>query len=149
MKRTALKSRSPLRSKLRAVGLGKNWRKQLDELCRKVVVEVRDKETCQRCGNTKAAGNKIDWAHVKAGRSINLAWIPWASMALCAGCHFYFDANGNGRVGSPSRFWWAGKFPKRDVLLRVWEQQRSRPKFDPLATRLWLEQEIARHDAVD
>lgn len=115
---------------------------QLKKLCRYLVVELRDKDTCQRCGNTKAAGNQIHWAHVRAGRAETLQYQEWASMALCAGCHFFFDGRGNGKPGTESRAWWAQKWPDRDLKLTAWEHQRNRPKFDPVLTKLALEHQI-------
>jgi len=116
----------------------------LTKLCRRLVVELRDNGICQRC-QAHASQSQIHWAHVRAGRAATLTWAPWASLALCAGCHFWFDGNGNGKPDTQSRRWWAEKFPDRDLLLRAWEQERSRKKFDPELTKHWLEQEIARY----
>jgi hypothetical protein len=132
------------RTRIRPVSKKRTSRAALVKLARRLVVELRDGNTCQRCGNIGGDCCKIDWAHVKAGRALSLTYAPWAALALCAGCHFFFDGNGNGKPDTLSRRWWAEKFPDRDLLLRQWEQQRSRPKFDPDLTALWLRQEIAK-----
>lgn len=120
--------------------------KRLTALCRRLVVEIRDHDTCQRCG-ARRCDSQIHWAHVKAGRAKSLTWQPWASLALCAGCHFWYDGNGNGKPGTESRLWWASKWPDRDFCLQAWERERRRPKFDAALTLAWLEREIERTEA--
>src|SRR5574341_1857418 len=140
--------RSPLRRvrlvrRLRAVSKKMVSLRALKKLAREVVVELRDQHQCQRCPNSGhdfqhrdrngkivAGPPEIHWAHVLAGRAKTLMLKPWAAMALCAGCHFWYDANGGGAMGSKSREWWASKFPEREILLRTWELDRRRPKFN-------------------
>lgn len=124
-----------------------SWYKTLTKLARRLVVELRDRNTCQRCGKTSQV-SKIDWAHVKAGRSVHITWKPWAALALCAGCHNWYDANGNGKTDTSSRRWWAMKWPERELQMLAYEHSRGRqPKFVPAVEILWLEREIAREEA--
>lgn len=154
--------RSPLLHKagLRPVAKRKRpYKAKLTALCRRLVVELRDKKQCQRCPNSghdlehrNRSGlivfgpPQIHWAHVKAGRAESITYHPAMSMALCAGCHFWYDANGNGKQGTESRRWWAAMFPDRDLKLRLWETDRNRAKFDPVFTQLYLEQEIRKYE---
>lgn len=153
MKRTPLARRS----RLRPVSKKQVTVAALNKLARHLVVVLRDEGACQRCGTSShdawhrnRAGKmepgppQIHWAHIRAGRAKSLAHQPWAAMALCAGCHFWFDANGNGKPGSASREWWAAQFPDRDILLRHWEHQDRHPCWAPAITKAFLEQEIAK-----
>lgn len=64
----------------------------LNKLCRQLVVVIRDKDTCQRCGATYAQ-RQIQWAHVHNRTAKSIQWQPWASLALCAECHMWADSN--------------------------------------------------------
>ena len=141
MKRAApLQRRTGLRrSRLRPADRGREQRKlekELDALCRRLVVEIRDKNTCQRCGKN-AAQSKIDWSHVVSRAAKSARHVLWNSMALCAGCHRWWHRFPNAGVK-----WFNEKFPERVVLLESWQHERRRPKIDYQMTRLWLEQQI-------
>ena len=154
MKRSSLTRSTPLS---RGAPLGRKKRiravsKKIDadereakKLCRYLVVELRDQNTCQRCPNHTGIA-KIDWAHVKNRGAKSLVVAPYASLALCAGCHFWFD----GRKGSMARpgegmLWWMQKFPERATQLAYWEHHRSRPKINYRVAVAWLKQEIQRY----
>ena len=87
------------------------------------MVEIRDKSTCQRCGKTSAE-SQIHWAHVQNRQAKSIQWTPWNSLALCAGCHFWFD--GDNRKAARDE-WWAIKWPQRAAALEVWRSLRAKP----------------------
>lgn len=113
----------------------------LNDLCRRLVVEIRDRNRCQRCPN-RIENAQIHWAHVESRQAKSIQWVEWNSLALCAGCHFWFDAH-KGTVLRPSEamIWWREKFPERALALDAWRQQR-RPKVDRQLIRLYLEQQL-------
>lgn len=111
----------------------------LDRLCRYLVVELRDRNTCQRCGAT-ALTHKIDWSHVVTRGAKSIRWTEWNSKALCAGCHRWWGSH-----PLEASTWFREKFPERVILMEAWRQQRSRPKIDRGLVRLYLEAEIAKH----
>lgn len=112
----------------------------LTELCRKLVVEIRDRNTCQKCG---AIHRKLEWAHVHRRNAKSLIYVPWNSLALCGpriyswSCHHWFDSN-----KSVSLEWWKNKFPSRALALQSWMHNRNHRKVDREADRLYLEQKI-------
>lgn len=110
--------------------------KELDALCRRLVVELRDNNTCQRCG----ANERIQWAHIHTRRVKSLRWRAENSLALCAGCHLHWHHHPLEAVQE-----FCAKFPTRASLLHM---VRSVPqKINRDAIKLWLEQEIAKLEA--
>ena len=128
MKRSRVRRQSP---KARV------W-KELDALARHLVVVLRDRNTCQRCGNRWPV-KQIQWAHILNRQAKSIQWTPWASLALCSGCHMWFDAD-----RTRGRAWWAEKFPERAQRLAIWRATRSRPVSLGME-REWLRQEIERY----
>ena len=126
--------------------------KECDRLCRNLVVELRDKNTCQRCeggplvrkrhaGVSLCKQRKIDWAHVYNRQHTRLRHDPIASLALCSGCHLWFD--GSRRKGWE---WFRGAFQAR--AKRIDEIMATPPKRVVLeATKLWLTAEIKKAEA--
>ena len=47
--------------------------KELDRLARQLIVEIRDKNTCQRCGAT-AANSQIQWSHIVTRAAKSIRW---------------------------------------------------------------------------
>ena len=121
--------------------------RKAEELCRHLVVVLRDEETCQRCG-APSSRSQIHWAHVKNRGAKSLVCAPWASLALCAGCHFWFDAH-KGSLARPGEGmeWWMKAFPMRAVALRAWEHERRHPKVDYGLLCVFLQAEINRFGA--
>jgi hypothetical protein len=115
---------------------------QLNNLARLLIVELRDKSTSQLCGKT-AEQSQIHWAHVVNRGAKSIQWREWASLALCAGCHIYFDGD-NRKVAREE--WWAVKWPARAILLRAWRASKP-PKIDLEMERMYLEQAIANAEA--
>ena len=143
MKRTALSRKTPMqRRRFTASAVGKDRarrEKHLDALCRKLVVELRDRNTCQRCGTEKVREDaQIHWAHIFTRNHKRLRWNPDNSLALCAGCHLWMD-----REKRDGYLWFARKFPDRAMGLGLLRRDRSRkPKMDLATERLWLENAI-------
>jgi hypothetical protein len=122
----------------------KKLERECTKLCRRLVVEIRDCHRCQRCGN-RCFEAKIDWAHVKNRGARSLVFVPWASLALCTGCHFFFDGNkGNRLHPGEGMLWWREKFPDRALALDAWERNRNKPRVDRHVEKLWLQQELAK-----
>ena len=72
--------------------------KALDAACRAEVVEIRDRNYCQRCGAQDGEWIKehqryvkIQWAHVHTREYYITRWEPDNSLALCDCCHVWFD----------------------------------------------------------
>lgn len=109
-------------------------------LCRRLVVEIRDQNTCQRCGRTKG---KIEWCHVITRNAPSLVNVPWNSLALCGpkvyswSCHHWFDSN-----KSESIVWWEQKFPDRAQLLQAWRHTEPHRTPDRRLEARWLENQI-------
>jgi hypothetical protein len=93
----------------------------LDRVARAEIIEDRDRNICQRCGDfagkvgTEWAGRferefvvVIQWAHVHTREYYITRWEPDNSLALCSRCHVWFD---NHKVLSLD--WFAKKFPER------------------------------------
>jgi 5-methylcytosine-specific restriction endonuclease McrA len=120
--------------RLRSVGLGKRWKKSLDDLCRKVTFE-RDRYCCVKCGSSE----RIQWSHVRSRRYLSTRWSMFNVKTLCAGCHLWFGQN---PIAAAQWFW--EKFPDRHnrVLLASHHQHG---KIDREAIRLGLEQDLARY----
>lgn len=114
---------------------GATW-SRLNRLCRQLVVEVRDGNRCQRCPIPRS-DVQIHWAHVITRGAKSAQWVEWNSLALCAGCHFWFD--GHREKGLK---WWSAKFPEREVLRLAWKAQRSRPKINYDLIQRYLEQRL-------
>lgn len=112
---------------------------ELNRLARRLVVECRDKNTCQRCGKTSAE-SQIHWAHVIGRLAKSIQWTPWNSLALCAGCHFWFDGDNRAKAREE---WWAVKWPDRALQLQVWRSKKPRP-IDLDLERAFLLQELDR-----
>ena len=115
----------------------------LTKLCRKLVVELRDENTCQKCGKPWSGPHSIEWAHVKTRNAKSLIYVPWNSLALCGpkryawSCHYWWHSS----VASAME-WWRAKFTDRAVLLEAWEHAKRHPPIDRAAERLWLENAI-------
>ena len=117
----------------------------LNQLCRRLVVVVRDRSICQRCGTRPP--NQIQWAHVLTRTQKWAQWDADFSMALCSGCHFWFDANkGNLMRPSTGLAWWMEKFPDRATRLMALYASKKRPKVDREALKLWLEAELKKRE---
>ena len=145
MKRSSLPRSAGPKRKTRLRARKADPAKECKWLCRRLVVELRDQNTCQRCG-ASSERSQIHWAHVKNRGAKSLVCAPWASLALCAGCHFWFDAH-KGSITNPGdgMKWWIEKFPERAVRLSFWNHQRNRPKINYSIEKLWLEQELAQY----
>lgn len=130
LKKTRFKA-SP-RGRARAVS-----ERELNHLCRRLVVELRDKSTCQRCGAT-AATHQIQWCHVLRRHWKSAQWTEWNSLALCSGCHVWFDGN------RKSWDWFAAKWPERALTIEAWEAQTKRKRVDLPLIKIYLEVEIAK-----
>lgn len=116
--------------------------RRLKDLCRFYVVLIRDRETCQRCGS-RGITRGVQWCHVLSRKAPSLVCVPVNSLALCAACHFWFDAN-KGKLVAPGEGleWWIEKFPDRALALGQWQRSR-RKKAEPLSVQiLWFEQHI-------
>ena len=119
----------------------------LTKLCRKLVVELRDDNTCQRCGKRWNGPHSIEWAHVKTRNAQSLIYVPWNSLALCGpkryawSCHYWWHS----RVGE-AMGWWRDTFTDRAVLLEAWEHAKRHPPIDRAAERLWLENAIRERE---
>lgn len=112
--------------------------KACDKLARHLIVVLRDKNTCQRCGNKGDDGFKIDWSHVHTRRIKSLRWSKENSKALCAGCHMWWAA-----YREQSRAWFIQKFPERWTALQAHLQHKHKaPDLD--LVRQYLEAEIGR-----
>lgn len=117
----------------------------LERLCKRVVMDLRDNQTCQRCGRTD---RRLEWCHVITRNAPSLYYKPWNTLALCGprifawSCHFWFDTH-KGKDGEAMK-WWSEKFPGRALMLEAWRHDRSRPKIDRWLEKLDLEAEIAR-----
>lgn len=116
--------------------LQRQQEKELDGLCRRLVVEVRDRNVCQRCG-ARAESSQMHWSHVVTRGAKSIRWTEWNSKAMCAGCHMWW---GSHPVDAGA--WWRAKFPERAALLDAWRQQRRRPKVDRQLIRLYLLQQL-------
>lgn len=144
MKRSHLK-RTKLKPAKRGGPLKPPSRKTLTDLCRKLVVVLRDQNTCQRCGSTD---RRLEWSHVITRNAPSLIYVPWNSLALCGPrryrwtCHYWFDSN-----KSESIEWWREKFPDRARALDAWRHNRKQPKIDRSAEKLWLQNELSRWEA--
>lgn len=101
-------------------------------------MEIRDGNTCQRCGSHRSV-SQIHWAHVQNRQAKSIQWAPWNSLALCAGCHFWFD--GDNRKAAREE-WWAVKWPERAQQLALWRSTRPKPINLELEL-LWLQKELA------
>lgn len=60
---------------------------ELDADARKRVFD-RDENTCQRC---KSTTRQVQWAHMISRRHLCIRWEADNALALCAGCHLWFD----------------------------------------------------------
>jgi hypothetical protein len=116
----------------------KKLEKECDKLCRYLIVELRDKNTCQRCGKKKEDGWKIDWSHVITRRTKSLRWHEFGSKALCGGCHLWW-----GMKPEESRVWFAEKFPERWAFLNLVRQTNTKAP-DLILTKKYLQAEIER-----
>ena len=116
----------------------------MTKLCRRLVVEIRDQNKCQKCGSS-GIKQSVHWAHIKNRKAKSLVFVPWASLALCAAHHFWFDSH-KGSLARPGEGlqWWMDKFPDRALALKAWEHKRNKPKLDREIERLWLESELKR-----
>lgn len=77
------------------------------------IVKLRDGYRCQRCGSMpKPQG--CHWAHVYSRRSFILRWDLLNALALCHGCHSWFDGN-----GIDAEEWFGDKFPARLPYLKA------------------------------
>lgn len=135
---------APLRTSART-RRRKTSERLLKELCRRLVVELRDGNRCQYdgCGNT-ADNAKIDWAHIKNRGAKSIVYAPWNSLALCVGHHRWLDGNkGNLMHPGAGLLWWLAKYPERAIVLRHWEHDRRKQPINREVERLFLEQEIA------
>jgi 5-methylcytosine-specific restriction endonuclease McrA len=111
--------------------------RELDALTRRLVVELRDRNTCQRCGAT-AQTHKIDWSHVVTRGAKSVRWVEWNSKALCAGCHRWWASH-----PIEAADWWRAKWPERYVSLMAWRHDRKHPKINRTLIRLYLLQEVS------
>lgn len=118
----------------------------LTKACRQLVVEIRDRSTCQRCG---ARNKKLEWSHVITRNAPSLIFVPWNSMALCGprinkdSCHHWFDSNKESGMA-----WWRETFPERAKLLDAWRHERKRRKIDRSLELAWLTQQIKALDFI-
>jgi hypothetical protein len=110
--------------------------RELDALCRRLVVELRDRNTCQRCGK-RAEQSKIDWSHVVTRGAKSIRWSEFNSKALCAGCHQWWGSH-----PLEAGRWLEEKWPQRALALAVWRHEKRRPKIDRGLIRLHLLQRI-------
>ncbi len=134
--------RTSLRKRTRNASLSENKR-----LCRRLVVELRDRNTCQRCGRRHEVRAQ-EWAHVITRNAPSLICVEWNTMSLCgprinnASCHGWFDNNKEAGMA-----WWREKFPERALALDLWRHMRNRPRIDREAERLYLLAQIAVYEA--
>lgn len=126
------------KTRLKKAGPNRAIERRLNALCRRLVVVVRDHNTCQRCGSS-GQDSQIHWAHVQNRQAKSIQWRPFNSLALCAGCHFWFD--GDNRKAAREE-WWASKWPDRAQQLAIWKTSRP-PKINFALEQAWLEQELA------
>lgn len=85
---------------------------ELDADARRRVFQ-RD-EVCQRCHVHERA---IQWAHMITRRNLSLRWEVDNALALCGGCHLWFD-------GNPllSADWFQKNWPERHAnIMRVFQ----------------------------
>lgn len=113
----------------------KRIEKDLDQLARELIVVIRDRNTCQRCGAT-AERSKIDWSHVVTRAAKSIRWVEWNSKALCAGCHKWWGSH-----PVDAGLWWTSKFPDRAILYGSWRRER-RHKVNYELTRHYLIQAL-------
>lgn len=121
-------------SRLRRVGLGRNWKQELDKLCRAAVF-ARDGHKCVMTGQTAT----IQWCHVKSRRYLSTRWRLENCLTLSAGKHLWAHHN-------PLEFanWFNAKYPERALAIEM--ASSNSQKFDREATRLYLEQELRRYE---
>ena len=112
----------------------------LDRVARREIVEERDGEMCQRCGDysgfvVSGGFDKvvIQWAHIHTREYYITRWEPDNSLALCSRCHVWFD---NHKVLGFD--WFAKKFPERwERITRMLQGKASTN--DAWVRSLWLE----------
>lgn len=110
----------------------KRLERELDALCRHLVVDLRDKGTCQKTGATE----RIQWCHVYTRAIKSMRWHPVNSLALASGAHLWQHHR-----PLEAAMWFEHKFPERARQLRLMAASTGR-KVDLIATRLWLLQQI-------
>lgn len=140
--------RTPLRRTKRGLAVrskkNSSLHRKLTDVCRRIVVEIRDQNTCQMCGKT-IEQTRIEWAHVVTRNAKSLIFVPWNSLALCGprinstSCHNWWHTN-----PVQANLWWADKFPDRAEKLTIWRHDRHKPKINRMLELLWLQQEEQR-----
>lgn len=115
----------------------KNWKKELDILCKRVVF-ARD-QYCQWC---RKPGTPSDhWAHIRSRRYLSTRWFVVNSVRLCAGCHLRWH-----HQPLAAAEWFETAFPETAKILRFIDHAGATgKKFDREATRLFLEQELRKY----
>lgn len=108
--------------------------KALDANCRAEVVEVRDGNTCQRCGARDGEWIselqryvKIQWCHVMTREYHILRWEPDNSFAGCDRCHVWFDQH-----KLLSYEWFRKTWPER------WEHIQNVLRISTKTSEAWL-----------
>jgi hypothetical protein len=97
--------------------------KELEQLSKTIVLELRDKWTCQRCGRTRDQV-QIQWSHVVTRAAKSIKFATWNLLALCGGngCHKWVDSH-----KTEAMAWWREKWPDRSIRLQAWMHERRRP----------------------
>lgn len=108
--------------------------KQLDAMCRRITVELRDKNKCCHCGKTEA----LSASHVfPKGTYKRLRWDIDNVKALCYRCHMHWW-----HKDPEASDWFKAKYPERWERLKLLKDTAG--YIDRFAIKLYLEQEIKR-----
>ena len=131
------------RTALRQISGRGRQERALDKLCRELVVVLRDQSTCQRClatrdGSPISRPTQIHWAHVVTRNAKSIRWREFNVLALCAGCHSWFDHNK--REAWP---WFAARFPERALAIDAWRADRHKKRVDLSLEALSLLQQLS------
>lgn len=134
MKRGVLQRRTRIKPKVR------NWKKELDKLCREVVF-LRDGHKCVMCEmGFPGGGGVLQWCHVQSRRYLSVRWDTRNSFAGCAGHHLFWHHRPLEAVR-----WWEKFFPDRSSAIR-WKMATPQ-KVDRELIKLQLELERKKLEA--
>lgn len=100
-------------------------------------IHLRDKNTCQRCGNKNA--QRYDAAHFIGRRNRQVRWNPWNACLLCYGCHSYLDGHPLEKID-----FFSEKLGKQAFDNLKLQSLKTWPKPNKKAIEIWLKEKIKR-----